>query len=127
MLKKLLLKTTLFASFTVLSADEGTSYVKEKILAVSLSTEDLIYNPLESYSATEAQLYSALYEGLVAYHPFTLDPLPGVAKRWEISEDGRTYRFYLRPEARYWNGDLVTAEDFRETWLMLLEPRRNAP
>lgn len=127
MLKKLLLLTALLVSFTALPAEEATNYVKEKILAVSLSTESLIYNPLESYSATEAQLYSALYEGLVTYHPFTLDPLPGVARRWEVSEDGRTYRFYLRPEARYWNGDLVTAGDFRETWLMLLDPRRNAP
>lgn len=106
---------------------EEENLIKEKILVVSLSPGELTYDPLLSYSSTEAQLYSALYEGLVSYHPFTLDPLPGVARSWEVSPDGRTYRFSLRPGALYWNGDPVTAEDFLETWLMLLEPERNAP
>ena len=38
--------------------------------------------------------------------------VPGVARRWEISDDGREYTFYLRKDARWSNGDPVLAEDF---------------
>jgi len=38
--------------------------------------------------------------------------VPGAAVRWNISRDGKTYTFYLRRDARWSNGDPVTAEDF---------------
>ena len=117
----------LLLSTPFLIADEEKNPIQEKVLLVSLSPGELSYDPLLSYSATEAQVYSALYEGLVTYHPLTLEPLPGAARSWEVSPDNRTYRFTLREDALYWNGDPVTAEDFRETWLMLLEPERRAP
>jgi peptide/nickel transport system substrate-binding protein/oligopeptide transport system substrate-binding protein len=87
---------------------------------------DLQFNPLESFTSTEAQIYTALYEGLVSYHPLTLDPVPAVAERWESSPDGLTYRFYFRPGARYSNGDMVTARHFRATWLELLRPENES-
>jgi peptide/nickel transport system substrate-binding protein/oligopeptide transport system substrate-binding protein len=90
-----------------------------------LSTE-IQFNPQKSFTSTEAQLYTALFEGLVSYHPLTLDPVPGVAERWEVSPDGLTYRFYLRGSARYTNGDRVTADHFRETWLELLRPENES-
>lgn len=90
-----------------------------------LSTE-IQFNPLRSFTSTEAQLYTGLYEGLVSYHPLTLDPVPGVAERWEVSPDGLTYRFYLRRDARYSNGDRVEAGHFRETWLELLRPENES-
>lgn len=84
------------------------------------------YNPIVSYTTSEAQIYSGIYEGLVGYDPFSLDPIPAVANRWEVSEDGLRYRFTIRPDARYSNGDPVVASDFVETWLMLLDPDTNA-
>ncbi|MFP3960547.1 MAG: peptide ABC transporter substrate-binding protein [Spirochaetaceae bacterium] len=87
---------------------------------------EIQFDPLESFTSTEAQIYTALYEGLVNYHPLTLDPVPGVAERWESSPDGLTYRFYLRQDARYSNGDAVLAEHFRDTWLELLDPRNDS-
>ncbi|MFP4375041.1 MAG: peptide ABC transporter substrate-binding protein [Spirochaetaceae bacterium] len=90
-----------------------------------LSTE-IQFNPHKSFTSTEAQLYTALFEGLVSYHPLTLDPVPGVAERWEVSPNGRTYRFYLRGDARYTNGERVTAEHFRDSWLELLRPENES-
>ena len=64
-----------------------------------------------------------LWEGLL-----TLDPkdgvtlLPGVAERFTLSPDGRTYTFFLRHNARWSNGDPVTAADFRFAWLRVLDP-----
>lgn len=94
--------------------------------SVSFLTSDVNLNPLISYTTTEAQIYTAIYEGLVTYDPYSLDPLPALARRWEISEDGRTYLFSLR-QAKYSNGDPVRASHFRETWLRLLDPEIDAP
>ncbi|HUA52389.1 MAG TPA: peptide ABC transporter substrate-binding protein [Candidatus Sulfotelmatobacter sp.] len=52
-----------------------------------------------------------LFEGLVQYGPAG-EPVPGVADRWTVSDDGLTYRFHLRADARWSNGDPVTADDF---------------
>ena len=63
-----------------------------------------------------------LWEGLAAYHPVTLDPVPGVAKRWDISPDGTTYTFHLRKDAKWSNGDPVTTQDFLWSWIRVLTP-----
>lgn len=94
----------------------------EEELTVSLLPTDLELNPIKSFTATEGQIFTALYEGLVSYHPRTLDPIPAAAQRWEVGPGGRTYRFYIRRDARYWNGDPVTAEHFRDTWLAHIHP-----
>lgn len=68
-------------------------------------------DPQRAQSMTAANIIRDLYEGLVSAAPDgTL--IPGTAARWEISADGRTYTFHLRPEARWSNGDPVTAMDF---------------
>lgn len=93
---------------------------------VNLLPSDLSFNPLVTYTTSEAQIYAGIYEGLVAYDPLTLDPTPAAAYRWEVSADGLLYRFFIRPDARFSNGDPVTATDFRETWLLLLAPATKA-
>jgi len=52
--------------------------------------------------------------------------VPAVAERWEISPDGKRYTFYLRPEARWSNGERVKAEDFRFAWMRMLLPENGA-
>ena len=64
-----------------------------------------------------------LWEGLATYHPKTSVPIAGVAYLPpKISEDGRVYTFQLRPEARWSNGDPVTAHDFVYAWRRAMEP-----
>ncbi len=95
-------------------------------LVVAFLPGQISLNPLNAFSATEAQVYTALYEGLVSYDPATLDPVPGSAASWEVSSDGRTYTFRIREEARFSNGDSVTAMDFRNSWLKFLHPDTKA-
>jgi len=68
-------------------------------------------DPHRSEETSAADVLRDLYEGLTAEAPDG-SLAPGVAERWEISEDGRTYTFHLRPDARWSNGDPVVAEDF---------------
>ncbi|MDR1625011.1 MAG: peptide ABC transporter substrate-binding protein [Spirochaetia bacterium] len=93
---------------------------------VAYSPTGLVFNPLKSYASTEAQIFTAMYEGLVAYSPSSLDPVPAVARSWDVSADGKTYTFRLREDARYTNGDTLSAEDFRASWLKFLDPQSEA-
>lgn len=51
-----------------------------------------------------------LFEGLVQFGPY-LTVLPALAHTWKVENGGRTYRFFLRPDARFHNGNPVTSED----------------
>ena len=70
----------------------------------------------------ENYVLTALFEGLVVKNPSTLEVEPGVAESWEVSDDGLVYTFHLRPNARWSNGDPLTAEDFRWSWQRALLP-----
>jgi peptide/nickel transport system substrate-binding protein/oligopeptide transport system substrate-binding protein len=81
----------------------------------------------KSYLASEAQIFTALYEGLFSYHPFTMEPVPAAASDWKLSDDKKTWIFTIREGVKYWNGDDVRSEDFRSAWLSLLSPGRESP
>ena len=51
-----------------------------------------------------------LFEGLVQFGPY-LTVLPALAETWQVDNAGRTYRFLLRPDARFHNGHPVTSDD----------------
>ncbi|TDQ84044.1 oligopeptide transport system substrate-binding protein [Dongia mobilis] len=68
-------------------------------------------NPHKSTGVTEANIEADLFEGLTSYAA-NGELIPGVAESWEISDDGKTYTFKLRQNAKWSNGDPVTAADF---------------
>lgn len=65
-----------------------------------------------------------LFEGLVKHDVLSrdFDVVPAVAESWEVSEDGLTYTFHLRPDAKWSNGRPVTADDFRYSWRRAMLP-----
>ncbi|MDR2375023.1 MAG: peptide ABC transporter substrate-binding protein [Treponema sp.] len=109
------------------TAETRPRQIERDQLTVTLSRGDLELDPRKSFIASEAQLYTALYEGLFSYHPYTMEPVSGVAENWELSEDKKTWTFQIRNTARYWNGDTVRAQDFRDAWISLLDPQRESP
>ncbi len=74
----------------------------------------------------EHRIITALFEGLLREHPKTLEPIPGVAERYELSEDHKTYTFYLREGCKWSDGSPVTAHDFHWSWLRFLHPETAA-
>ncbi|MEP6388540.1 MAG: peptide ABC transporter substrate-binding protein [Halioglobus sp.] len=70
----------------------------------------------------ENKLIRALFEGLAVKNPYTLEPEPGVASSWDFSEDGRVITFHINPDARWSNGDSVTAHDYVWSWGRALDP-----
>mgnify|MGYP001829242710 FL=1 len=68
------------------------------------------------------EISSALFEGLVRRNAKTLEAEPGVAESWTFSEDQLSITFKLNPNARWSNGDPVTAQDFVWSWQRSLSP-----
>ena len=64
----------------------------------------------------EHHLLISMCEGLTIANPKGGENLPGVAESWDISEDGKTYTFFLNQNAKWSNGDQVTAQDFVWSW-----------
>jgi len=64
-------------------------------------------------------------EGLVSFDEHG-ELIPGQAASWQESEDGRRYRFLLRPGLKWSNGDPVTAEDFVRGWRRAFTAETNA-
>tara|TARA_B100000586_G_scaffold72384_1_gene50807 strand:- start:436 stop:2334 length:1899 start_codon:yes stop_codon:yes gene_type:complete len=57
--------------------------------------------------------------GLVGRHPVTDNFIPMMATHWSVQEDQRTVYFRLDPDARFSDGESVTAEDYVFTWRMM--------
>jgi peptide/nickel transport system substrate-binding protein len=53
---------------------------------------------------------TAMYEGLVRYKSGSTDVEPALAEKWDISPDGQTYVFHLRPNITFHDGSPLTAE-----------------
>ena len=85
------------------------------------------FDPAFAVAPPDTDAVRALFEGLTDYDPKTLAPVPGVATRWESSADGRVWTFYLRDNARWSNGERVTARDFVRSWERTLKIGPLAP
>ena len=85
-------------------------------------TEPQSLDPQIATGVPEHHIISAVMEGLVLKDRKTLEPRPGVAESWTISEDGRVYTFKLRDNARWSNGDPHTAHDYAWSWWRALQP-----
>lgn len=73
-------------------------------------------------SSTQAQhVIRDVFEGLLSYSPDG-EVVGGVAERWKLSDDALEHTFWLRPDARWSNGDPVTAEDFVFSLRRLVDP-----
>jgi oligopeptide transport system substrate-binding protein len=95
-------------------------------LVVAYAPKKLTLDPVHIYTTMESELATALYEGLASYHPLTLQPVPAVAADWEVSPEKTVYRFRLREDALYSNGDPVRAQDFRDSWMRAIDPATQA-
>lgn len=85
------------------------------------------FDPAFAAAPPDTDLVRAIFEGLTDYDPQTLMPVPAVATKWEVSNGGRTWTFYLRDDARWSNGAVVTAEDFVRSWQRTVKLGELAP
>lgn len=119
------------AALLVVACSPRTTPVEEGLRSRTLhrgvGPEPADLDPHLANSLNDIHVASALFEGLVGEHPETLEPVPGVAARWDVSADGLVYTFHLRPDARWSDGRPLTAADFVASVRRVLSPTLGAP
>ncbi|MGL9737760.1 peptide ABC transporter substrate-binding protein [Serratia sp. (in: enterobacteria)] len=103
----------------------GTALADKQEIVRHIKDEPASLDPIKAVGLPEAQLARDLFEGLVNQDA-NGKVIPGVATRWQTS-DNQTYIFHLRKDARWSNGDPVTAKDFVYSWQRLVEPKNLSP
>ncbi|VEN75142.1 conserved exported hypothetical protein [Candidatus Desulfarcum epimagneticum] len=69
-----------------------------------------------------AEIFGAMYETLLSMNSRTLEYEPSLAERWSISDDQKTFTFYIDPKAKWSDGRPVTAFDVKWTWEAVTNP-----
>ncbi len=94
---------------------------QQRTLVIIESPHEYDLNPHTASYTTEAQLFTGLYEGLFSYDPATLAPLNAICKSYKVSRDKKRWTFTLQDDARFSNGEAITAQTFKDSWLELLK------
>jgi len=108
--------------------DRADWAAEQGILILGNGAEPKALDPHLVSSVGDSNIMAALFEGLVSYHPSddTID-VPGVAKEWLPNEDFTVWTFSLREDAKWSNGDPVTAHDFVYAYERILTPDLASP
>ncbi|HEU0198500.1 MAG TPA: peptide ABC transporter substrate-binding protein [Nevskiaceae bacterium] len=99
----------------------GTQLAKQQVLERQIGASPQTLDPSLATDVASQQVLEDLFEGLVTLNEAG-DVVPGVAKSWSESADGLTWTFHLRDDARWSNGQPVTAQDFIYSWRRILTP-----
>ncbi|MED0949725.1 peptide ABC transporter substrate-binding protein [Bacillus mobilis] len=115
------LVTTLLLTACNNKANKSDTEAKKQVLNVTVSEEIPSLDTAKTMDGTSAHVMQNIFEGL-----YVLDdqdqPIPAVAKSFKRSEDGKKYTFDLRKDAKWSNGDSVTANDFIFAWKRAINP-----
>lgn len=115
----------------------GNELAAEQVLHWGNGAEPQGLDPHKSEGVPSSNIQRDLFDGLINEAP-NGELVPGGAETWELNADGTVYTFHLRPNARWSNGDPVTAEDYvfglrrsadpatGSRYTFILEPIRNA-
>ena len=104
---------------TEAEAEEEASAGSDRYLVWRLNKEPKLWDPTNNSESISDAIVKQLFEGLTVS---TSDGFkPGIAESWDVSEDGKTYTFHLK-DAKWSNGDAVTAADFVFGWQRAVDP-----
>ncbi|WIY59099.1 peptide ABC transporter substrate-binding protein [Bacillus arachidis] len=115
--------TLLLSSFLAGCGKEKTTTKpkeEKKILQLTETGEIPSLNSLKVTDAVAFNVLNNVMEGLFRLSKND-EVISGIAQKYEVSKDGKTYTFHLR-DAKWSNGDSVTAHDFVYAWKQLVNP-----
>lgn len=103
----------------------GAQLAEQQQIVRHIKDEPASLDPLKAVGLPEIQVIRDLFEGLTNQDAQG-KIVPGVAQSWS-SNDNKTWVFTLRNNARWSNGDPVTAQDFVYSWQRLVDPKNSSP
>ena len=92
------------------------------VLRIGNAAEPRDLDPQLVTGIPEGKILINLFEGLVGKAPKTSKPIPGVAESWSFSKGRKADHVQAARDAKWSNGDAVTARDFVYSWTRLLNP-----
>lgn len=100
---------------------KGNQDGDEKVLYLNNGEEPTSFDPPIGFNAVSWNALNNLMEGLTRLGK-NHEPEKAAAENWEVSDDGKVYTFFIREDAKWSNGDDLTASDFVYAWKRLLDP-----
>lgn len=118
-LRAVLTRITAFTILVFAAQLSGCGRAPDRAEIVVINgAEPASIDPAKIAGQPEGRVAYCMFEGLARYND-NGESEPGIAERWDLTPDGRTYTFHLR-KAQWSNGDAVTAQDFVWSWLRVL-------
>ena len=108
------------------SDTEEANTSDEKVLYLNNEVEPTSFDPSIGFDSYSWDPLNNLMEGLVRLDENN-EPKEAIAEKIDVSDDNKTYTFTLREDAKWSNGDQVTAGDFVYGWLHMLNPDTASP
>lgn len=110
---------------TAAEVPAGVKLAKVQELVRGNGTEVASLDPQKTEGVPESNVIRDQLEGLVNQDADG-NTIPGVAERWE-TKDNKVFTFYLREDAKWSNGDPVTADDFVYSFQRAVDPATASP
>lgn len=120
-----ILTALLAGSVMAAQVPAGVTLAAKQELVRNNGSEPQSLDPHKIEGVPETNISHDLFEGLLVSD---LDghPIPGVAEKWE-NKDFKVWTFHLRKDAKWSNGDPVTAQDFVYSWQRVSDPKTASP
>ena len=96
-------------------------------MVVTYKDDIITLDPAIGYDWQNWSMIKSLFDGLMDYEPGTATLRTDLAESYEISEDGLTFTFKIRPGVKFHNGRELTAEDVKYSIERVLDPATQSP
>ncbi|MDA8051550.1 MAG: ABC transporter substrate-binding protein [Rhodospirillales bacterium] len=93
-------------------ASRGEAAAPPDTLVVGIAADPTGFDPEAVLNNTSGFVMATVFDGLMKYKPGTTDPEPGLAQSYEVSPDGLTYTFRLRPNVSFHDGTPLNAKTY---------------
>lgn len=122
-MKRVLLASA--AAMAIAAASSAAQAAGEIVITYKDDVSTL--DPAIGYDWQNWSMIKSLFDGLMDYKPGTTELIPDLAESYEISPDGTTFTFKLRPGVKFANGREVTAEDVKYSIERVVNPETQSP
>lgn len=112
----------IISSIFVLSSCSKNNVHPDNMLRIDVGSEVSSLDPTIAEDVNAARIIDDLFAKLVDYDQKN-NVIPGLAKSWSLSKDGKTYTFQLRSDIKFSDGTPITANDFVYSWQRLVNPK----